>query len=375
MTKSAPIRRILALLREELRQLTTVRASDRPWQMPFAAALASGLPLLVGAWFGRMDHGLVSSLGGLVFLYLPETPMSHRMVSLMASAFGMTACYALGVMSHLLPPVMMVVLTVTAMLVTMVCRFYRVAPPGSLFFIMAAAIGAYSPGDVLQVPLRVGLLFMGCLLACLIAFVYSIHILRRRPAQPVAPLPAPTFDFVVFDAVVIGVFVGISLALAQLLHLEKAYWVPVSCLAVIQGMSLRAVWDKQLQRIVGTGIGLLLSWGLLSLPLDKWSLSLTMIVLTFVVETAVVRHYGFAAIFITPLTILLAEATTLGQGSSGALIEARFFDTVLGSLVGLAGGICLHSPAFRRVAGGALRKMVPARFLSGSAGASGAGKA
>lgn len=375
MTKSVPIRRILALLREELRQLTTVRASDRPWQMPFAAALASGLPLLVGAWFGRMDHGLVSSLGGLVFLYLPETPMSHRMVSLMASAFGMTACYALGVMSHLLPPVMMVVLTVTAMLVTMVCRFYRVAPPGSLFFIMAAAIGAYSPGDVLQVPLRVGLLFMGCLLACLIAFVYSIHILRRRPAQPVAPLPAPTFDFVVFDAVVIGVFVGISLALAQLLHLEKAYWVPVSCLAVIQGMSLRAVWDKQLQRIVGTGIGLLLSWGLLSLPLDKWSLSLTMIVLTFVVETAVVRHYGFAAIFITPLTILLAEATTLGQGPSGALIEARFFDTVLGSLVGLAGGVCLHSPAFRRVAGGALRKMVPARFLSGSAGASGAGRA
>ena len=363
MTKSAPIHRILALLREELRQLTTVRASDRPWQMPFAAALASGLPLLVGAWFGRMDHGLVSSLGGLVFLYLPETPMSHRMVSLMACAFGMTACYALGVMSHLLPAVMMVVLTFTAMLVTMVCRFYRLAPPGSLFFIMAAAIGAYSPGDVLQVPLKVGLLFMGCLLACLIAFIYSIHILRRRPAQPVAPLPAATFDFVVFDAVVIGVFVGISLALAQLLHLEKAYWVPVSCLAVIQGMSLRAVWDKQLQRIVGTGIGLLLSWGLLSLPLDPWSLSLTMIVLTFVVETAVVRHYGFAAIFITPLTILLAEATTLGQGPSGALIEARFFDTVLGSLVGLAGGVCLHSPAFRGVAGRALRRLVPARFL------------
>lgn len=363
MTKFAHPRRILALLREEWRQLTTIRASDRPWQMPFAAALASGLPLLIGAWFDRMDHGLVSSLGGLVFLYLPETPMSHRMVSLMASAFGMTACYALGVMSHLMPPAMVVVLTLTAVLVTMVCRFYRMAPPGSLFFIMAAAIGAYSPGDLQEIPLKVGLLALGCLLACLIAFTYSIHILRRRPAQPVMQLPAPSFDFVVFDAVVIGVFVGISLALAQLLHLEKAYWVPVSCLAVIQGMSLRAVWDRQLQRIVGTGLGLLLSWGLLSLPLDKWSLSLCMIALTFVVETAVVRHYGFAAIFITPLTLLLAEATTLGQAPSDALIQARFFDTVLGSLVGLAGGVCLHSPRFRQVAGRALRKLVPTRFL------------
>ncbi len=205
---------------------------------------------------------------------------------------------------------------------------------------------------------------MGCLLACLIAFAYSIHILRRRPAQAVMPLPAPSFDFVVFDAVVIGVFVGMSLALAQLLRLEKAYWVPVSCLAVIQGMSLRAVWDRQLQRIVGTGIGLLLSWGLLSLPLDKWSLSLCMIALTFIVETAVVRHYGFAAIFITPLTLLLAEATTLGHAPSSALIQARFFDTVLGSLVGLAGGVCLHSTRFRQVAGPVLRKLAPTRSVA-----------
>ena len=364
MTKPTLPGSILALLREEWRQLTTIRASDRPWQMPFAAALASGLPLLIGAWFDRMDHGLVSSLGGLVFLYLPETPMSHRMVSLMASAFGMTACYALGLMGHLMPPAMVLVLTLIAMLVTMVCRFYRLAPPGSLFFIMAAAIGAYSPGDLQQIPLKVGLLVMGCLLACLIAFTYSIHILRRRPAQPVMPLPAPSFDFVVFDAVVIGVFVGMSLALAQLLRLEKAYWVPVSCLAVIQGMSLRAVWDRQLQRIVGTGIGLLLSWGLLSLPLDKWSLSLCMIVLTFIVETAVVRHYGFAAIFITPLTLLLAEATTLGHAPSSALIQARFFDTVLGSLVGLAGGVCLHSTRFRQVAGPVLRKLAPNRSVA-----------
>lgn len=361
MTEQGKWGRLVALVRGELRQLTAVRPSDRPWQMPFAAALASGLPLLVGAYFDRMDYGLISSLGGLVFLYLPETPLHHRMVSLMACAFAMVACYALGVMSHLVPPVMMLVLTFTAILVTMACRFYRVGVPGSLFFIMAASIGAYSPGDVLDVPLKVGLLTMGCLLACLIAFFYSLHILRRRKPRPVEPLPAPTFDFVVFDSVVIGAFVGLSLALAQLLQLEKAYWVPVSCLAVIQGMSLRAVWDRQVHRLVGTGIGLLLSWGLLSLPLDKWIISLIMIVLAFVIETAVVRHYGFAAIFITPLTILLAEASTLGQGSAAELIQARFFDTLLGCLVGLLGGVCLHSPRFRAAVGGPMRRLVPSR--------------
>jgi len=94
--------RFQAFLRTELGHLTTVHASDRPWQMPLAAALASGLPLMVGAWFNRLDYGLASSLGGLVFLYVPRTALHHRMVTLMACAFGMSACYALGLMSHFL---------------------------------------------------------------------------------------------------------------------------------------------------------------------------------------------------------------------------------------------------------------------------------
>ena len=363
MTHEAGEHKLRSWIKTEWRHLTTINVSDRRWPMPFAAALASGLPLLVGAYFQHMDYGLISSLGGLAFLYLPSTPLWHRMVLLMACAFGMTACYALGVMSHQVPALMMPVLVFTAILVTMVCRFYNLGPPGSLFFIMAASIGAYTPGDVLHIPLKVGLLTMGALLACLIAFFYSVCTLPRQPAKAPEPLPVATFDFVVFDSVVIGAFVGISMALAQALHLQKAYWVPVSCLAVIQGMSLRAVWNRQLQRIMGTGVGLLVSWALLLLPLDAWRMCGVIFVLTFVVETVVVRHYGLATIFITPLTILLAEAATLGQGSVGDLMQARFMDTVLGCLVGLIGGVCLHSPAFRRTVGRPLRHLVPERML------------
>jgi hypothetical protein len=331
--------------------------------MPFCAALASGLPLLVGAYFDHLEYGLVSSLGGLVFLYAPNTPLSHRMVSLMASAFGMSACYALGVMTHFLPLLLVPVLTFSAVLVSMVVRFYALGPPGSLFFIMAAAIGAYSPLEVVQVPLFVGLLTMGCLLACLIAFFYSIYILRVQAPPPNAVPPAPTFDFVVFDSVVIGIFVGISLVLAQAMQLERPYWVPVSCLAVIQGVSLRAVWNRQIQRIAGTVIGLLVTWGLLMLPLNKWSVGLLMMALAFVIETLVVRHYGLAVAFITPLTILLAEAAQLGQAAPDAMLLARLFDTVLGSVVGLVGGVCLHSPRFRDVVGPWLRRLAPSRLI------------
>jgi uncharacterized membrane protein YccC len=100
----------------------------------------------------------------------------------------------------------------------------------------------------------------------------------------------------------------------------------------------------------------------LVLPLEKWSISLLVIALSFIIESAVVRHYGFAVIFITPLTIFLADAATLGQGSPHAVIQARLFDTLLGCAVGLVGGACLHSPRFREVVGRQMRRLIPARF-------------
>lgn len=362
MTTGNAWTRLLTLIRSEWRQLTTVKTSDRRWQMPFGAALACGLPLMVGAWFGRLDYGLISSLGGLVFVYMPRTPLHHRMVWLMACAFGMTACHALGVMSYFFPPLIVVLLAFTTTLATMVLRFYGIGPPGSLFFVMAAAIAAYTPGEVLEIPLRVGLFAMGGLLAVLIAFFYSVHILRLQAPQPVAAPPVATFDHVVFEPVVIGVFVAIALALAQALQLERPYWVPVSCLAVMQEMSLRAVWNKQLHRIAGTALGLLLSLGMLALPLGHWGVALLMTVLTFMIETLVVRHYGLAVVFITPLTLLLAEASGIGGGSPTILLQARFFDTVLGCVVGLAGGACMHSPGFRGFFGRQLRRLIPKRL-------------
>jgi hypothetical protein len=355
--------RARALILAEWAHLTHFQASDRLWQMPLAAALASGLPLMVGAWFGHMDYGLISSLGGLVFLYLPEDdPMWRRMLTLLSCAQGMTACYALGVISHFFPLAMTPAFTFMAILVAMVCRFYRLPPPGAVFFVMAASIGMYTPGVVTDIPLKVGLFAMGGLLACLIAFFYSLYALRLRAPMAPGPLPAPTFDYVVLDAVVAGAFLGLSLALAQALQLDRPYWVPVSCLAVIQGASLRAVWNRQVHRVVGTGFGLLLTWGLLLLPLDNWSASLMMMALAFAIETLVVRHYGLAAVFITPMAIFLAELATFGQSTPAALIEARLFDTVLGCGVGFAGGLCLHNPRFREIVGRQMQRLTPSRL-------------
>ncbi len=63
------------------------------------------------------------------------------------------------------------------------------------------------------------------------------------------------------------------------------------------------------------------------------------------------------------LIILLAEAATLGHAPAHGLIQERFFDTLLGCLVGLLGAVALHNPVFRRVGSRLLRQLIPVRFL------------
>jgi len=356
MAKSEPRMTVAGMIRRELRELVTIKPSDRPWELPFAVAMAAGLPMVLGAWFGAINHAALASIGAMAIVYLPRTRLDHRMATLMAAAFAMIACYALGQASQLVPAARAPVITLVAVLVTMACRYYRVVPPAALFFVMAAAIGAYAPSDVADVPARLGMFALGCIGAVTIGFVYSTHILRFRDPLPSTPPPEDLLNEVIIDSLVIGLFVGLSLATAQLLALEKPYWVPVSCLAVIQGVTLRAVWHRQAHRIAGTVIGLGLTWLLVRYAADPWAIAIAVLVLTFCIETAIVRHYAFAAIFITPLTILLAEASMLGQADSSALIYARLVDTVIGSLFGLAGGIFLHNAALRsllqRVLGG-----------------------
>ena len=88
-----------------------------------------------------------------------------------------------------------------------------------------------------------------------------------------------------------------------------------------------------------------------------------MTILVFIIETLVVRHYGFAVVFITPLTIFLADAALLGHNAPDAIIMARLLDTILGCVVGLAGGICLHSPRFREIGGRWVRHLIPTGLL------------
>jgi len=110
----------------------------------------------------------------------------------------------------------------------------------------------------------------------------------------------------------------------------------------MQGATLRDVWHRKIHRLVGTAVGLLLAAVLLDLPSSTWGLIGVVALLMFLIETSIVRHYAVAVVFITPLTILLAEVSIQGQGAAHSIMESRMLDTVLGCFIGMLGSFALE---------------------------------
>jgi len=310
--------------------------------MPLTSALSTGLPIAVGAQFSRVEDGLVATLGGLVCLYLPETSMRHRMRTMLSCALGMVLCFSLGLLASTSPTLVVPLLGGIAMVGAVLCRRHAVGPPGNVFFVMVASVAAYSAWDPSRMFIAVAWFTSGALLACAWAYCASAIFLRRGAPAPVPTNPSEPTGLQLLNGTVVGISVTACLLLAHALDLERPYWVPVSCLAVMQGATLRDVWHRKIHRLAGTGVGLLLASALLELPLATWGLVGVVALLMFLIETAIVRHYAVAVVFITPLTILLSEVSTHGQVNARSIMELRMLDTVLGCVIGLLGSVALQ---------------------------------
>lgn len=337
----------------ELQQLLTFKPHPRPWHMPLVAALAISFPVFVGSYTEQLALGMLASLGSMVFLNLPyQGGLFYRLAHVLACSFGFVACFALGLIAHALPVLILPTVMFVAFWVVLFGRYFRLSPPAGLFIIMATAIALFMPTPLAQVPFYVGIIALGCLFSGMAASAYTLWLLTKQ--HDVGKPQVGYQPDMLTDSTLVAVVVTLSLAVALWLKMPRPYWVLVGCYVVVVGASLQSMWSKQFQRIVGTGVGMLVAWLLLWLQPDAWGVALAIFALAFSIETLVVRNYASAALFITPLTILLAEygnpnnpLVNTSMAAHEAIIMARFWDTALGCVIGVIGGAVMYSTSVR----------------------------
>lgn len=139
-----------------------------------------------------------------------------------------------------------------------------------------------------------------------------------------------------------GIVMAVSLGVAFLLKIENPYWIPISCLAVMQGRTTRHIWMRGAQRITGTLFGLGLTWLIVLGNPTPLFMVIAITLLQTIVEFLIVRNYGVAVIFITILTVFLSESGKELTADTNAIFLARMIDIFIGSIIGIIGGWILY---------------------------------
>lgn len=330
----------------EIKLLFQLKKTERLWHIPLMASFCIGLPLLIGYAFNLTQYGVSACLGGLVILYMPSTALENRMLTLALCALGFIASFSLGIIFTFNPILASVVIGLFAFGVNWLTNYFSLRSPGNFFFIMLASMASCLPFELNAIPTKIGLVALGSLLACMIAFFYSLYITKKYPDKLQSVLIQQKRQTGISQSITIGFFIFLSLFVAHFFKLDNPYWLPVSCLAVMQGISASHVWQRTFHRILGTFLGIGLAWLLVQFNLTVLAVCLIILALQFIVEMLIARHYALAVVFITPMTIFLAD---LGQGqivSSDHLIFIRILDISIGAFIGAIGGWVLHNQKF-----------------------------
>ena len=335
---------------QELKNFFVLKSSVRSWHIPILAGLSVGIPLMVGIYFDQSKAALTASLAGLVILYMPITnSIFKRMLVMFVCSFGMMLSYSVGLIFSFNPIVAVLVFGTLAIVVHYVARTFNMKPPGSFFFIMIAAIAFMMPNDLSLAPQKIGIFTLGTMGAFLLALIYSLlikHDLEENTSQLSIIIDRNPYHNGIESALV-GLFMAISLAVSYIFEMNNGYWIPISALAVLQGANSYIVGKRAVHRILGTSVGLLLCFFILTNFNSNVGIAISIIVLQIMIELLIARHYALAVVFITPISILLAEAGTVNHVDPLVLIESRFLDILIGSAIGVVGGFFIYSQKVR----------------------------
>ena len=331
-------------IRADIRSLFTLRPSPVRWPIALQAAIAIGIPTVGFALAGRADLGLLASSGAFTAIYLASRSRRERASVLPLFALGLVVSSALGVLGSGSLVGSLVVLFVVAAVSTTLILGFSVGPPGSIFFVLVAGVSSHLAGSTelggagLDGRLVIGMLAIGALIAYLVVLApLLLPSVRRADAAlhqqgRLARFSLGPIDRVILTRVIVGA--AIATLIAAPLGVHRAYWVVVAVVVILQnGHRIRLTTMRAAHRVLGTLVGVgLFALIMLVNPAGVW-LAVLLMALQFMVEVVVIRNYGLALVFITPLALVIAA-----QGSAadvGATVVERVVDSLLGAAISL----------------------------------------
>lgn len=313
-----------------------------------AARIAVGVavPLVVVMLLGRTDLAVYAAFGSFTGIYARRETLRRRFAHQSVAGLVILACLALGMLvadAGVSGVTIVLIGSVVAALGAVLAAGIGLKPSGSVFFVFAFTSIAALPSPP---PAAQGL---GVALGTIAFCVFLGYLARVLPGMGEgAPILGGSFSPAQLtwhgsQFLIVALAAGLA---GQLAGVGHSNWAMVAGIAAIAAPDAPARVGRAIHRVVGTLAGVAVSAVILGLRLGAWPLALVIIVLQFLGELFVVRHYATALIFITPLALCMMQ---LGNPMPvGQLVVSRAVETVIGAAVAVV-VVVLLEPAVARV--------------------------
>ena len=312
------------------------------------------VPMVVLALIGHVEWTPYAVFGAFASAFGRGLPRFQRLEMQLEAGLGLVACVVLGTaLAASGAPVWVAVVAIglVAGLASAVSDLRRWSPPGPLFFVFGLGVTAFVPATASTVAVA-AVVAPASLAVALLASLAGVLLPAGRRAVATAdgrrwrrgPRPLDGRRTVVHAAVCLVASIVAGL-LSVALGVQSPYWAMVSAVVPVVGTATAGQLVRAGHRLLGTLVGVGLAALLLAWQPGVAALIVAFGVLQFATELLIVRNYGLALVFITPMALGM-RALGGTPVDVGALVAARTADTAIG--VGVVVVVLLATHRLRR---------------------------
>lgn len=310
--------------------------------------LVPGVLLLV---VGRPELILYAFFGSVTGMYgRTELPLERFRHQFHGAGMLVTGTVAGVLLAHHEAPAWLVVCCVTAFATagSVLTDQLRVRPGGPFFGIFAlgatATVGPELVSPWLAITICVLTAGFSLALGLAIPLLAGDRPSRRGAALRERGLPSGAGTHALRYALATSAagVAGLGLGIDHANWAMAAAAVPLAVVSAGEPLDLRAVVERGMQRLTGTGAGLVVTALVLVPQPSATVLGAAVILLLFPTELFMSRHYGVALGFFTPLIMIMTELADPDDPIT--MLVSRGLDTVIGVAAGVAAAALVAGP-------------------------------
>ncbi|MDN6639285.1 MAG: FUSC family protein [Tetragenococcus sp.] len=290
--------------------------------------------LFIGYFAHNMSIASFGFFGVFTLMYYDNIPLKNLVIRFTFVVLFILTSFLIGALTSFASWVAPITVVLIAFFGRILFRLYDIKKPGVFFAVLVSAMGASLDVPLKQVPVLASYYLLGAFLAIIMAVI--VHFIDKEPTETVEEKPFLQRVYEDPGVFIDGIFYGATLFLAVYLsaglQLRNPYWMVVSCAAILQGDNLRAIMQRNVQRIAGTIIGIGIAALLLNASLTTVETIFLIIALFTISQISVRSNYALSAFFTTPMALLLSSL--IKDQSVPTLLQYRFIGIALGSLLG-----------------------------------------